>query len=89
MDHSLTLNAPLREKMVVHAVTEEKCAGGHLAQILVEDQDLHPLLLHPPLLHPPLIALFANLPARSAVEIVTGSVDAFKLSYRVRLKNIL
>ena len=35
--------------MVVHAVTEEKCAGGHLAQILVEDQDLLPRL-HPHLL---------------------------------------
>ena len=44
----MAINAPLRE-LVVHAVTEEKCAGGHLAQILVEDQDLLPRL-HPRLL---------------------------------------
>lgn len=47
-DHSLAVNAPMRE-LVVHAVTEEKCAGGHLAQILAEDQDLLPRL-HPRLL---------------------------------------
>ena len=81
-DHSLALAmcAPLRV-IIVHAVTEEKCAGGHLAQILVEDQDLLPRL-HPSLL---LEVALSVLPLESAVMHLTrvlitesqAAVDAF------------
>jgi hypothetical protein len=82
-DHSLVVNAPLRD-LIMDAVTEEKCAGGHLAQILVEDQDLLPRLHHPHLL---LAVALSVLPlAKSAVQIHTGvliaesqvTVDAFR-----------
>jgi hypothetical protein len=83
-DHSLALavNAPLRV-IIVHAVTEEKCAGGHLAQILVEDQDLLPRLHHPRLHHPRLQVALTVVPlATSVVAIVLiqesqVTVDAF------------
>jgi len=87
-DHSLALavNAPLRV-IIVHAVTEEKCAGGHLAQILVEDQDLLPRLHHPRLLLQLLLdhlVLFAPKPAKNAVELAKPmeslvNVDASKI----------
>ena len=77
-DHSLALavNAPLRV-IIVHAVTEEKCAGGHLAQILVEDQDLLPRL------HPRLQVALTVVPLTTSVVAIVliaesqVTVDAF------------
>jgi hypothetical protein len=74
-DHSLVVLAPLRV-LIMNAVREEKCAGGNLAQEVVEDLlPLHLLLLHLPLnlrIHLPLleVALCVLPLVRLAVEIV-------------------
>lgn len=86
-DHSLVVNAPLRD-LIMDAVRAENRVGGQLAQQLVEDQDLLPRL-HPRLRHPHLLLAVALsvLPlAKSAVQIHTGvliaesqeTVDAFR-----------
>jgi hypothetical protein len=67
------VNAPLRV-LIMDAVREEKCAGGHLAQVEAEDLlPLHLLLLHLPLnlrIHLPLleVALCVLPLVRLAVE---------------------
>jgi hypothetical protein len=79
-DHSLVVNAPLRD-LIMDAVRAENRAGGHLAQQLVEDQDLLPRLRHPHLL---LAVALSVLPLAKCA--VTGvliaesqvTVDAFR-----------
>ena len=64
-DLSLVVNAPLRD-LIMDVVRAENRAGGHLAQILVEDQDLLPRL-HPRLLLE--VALSVPPLAKSAVHL--------------------
>ena len=62
----------------------EKIGRAVNAYLLLPLLPLPLLPLHLPLLHLDLIALFANIPARSAVECVTGSMDVRFSSNKVK-----